>query len=133
MIPTINKSARVTRKTATVTDHFFTNFLIDTVFKTEILKTDISDHFPIWYLSQYSLPQENKDKNTFIYKRTYNSECINSFKQKLYEIECNEIEALQNPKEVYKTFLKIFSLYLITIFQKKRKKNENIKIYRAFG
>ena len=60
MIPTINKPARVTGKTATVIDHFSTNFFIDTVFKTAILKTDISDHFqngnfnlPEWYDTNY--------------------------------------------------------------------------------
>ena len=121
MIPTVNKPTWVTRKTATGTDHFFTNFVVDTVFKTAILKTDISDHFPIWYLSQYSLPQENKDKNTFIHKRTYDTECIESFQQKLYEIEWNKIETLQNPNESYKPFYKKFSHYLITIFLKKIK------------
>ena len=104
MIPTINKPTRVTTKTATAIDHILTNFFIDTVFKTAILKTDISDHFPICNLSQDSLPQTNKGKNAFIYKVTYNPECIES-KQKLYEIKWNEIE-IQNPNEAYKTFFR---------------------------
>ena len=54
MIPTINKPTRVTRKTATAIDHILTNSFIDTVFKTAILETDISRHFPICYLSQDS-------------------------------------------------------------------------------
>ena len=133
MIPTINKAARVTRKTATVIDHFFTGFFTDTVFKTAILKTDISDHFPIWYLSQYSLPQENTDKNAFICKITCNSECIKSFKQKLYEIGWNEIETLQNPNEAYKIFLQTFFTLSENYFSDKNKKNENIKIFRGLG
>ena len=62
MIPTINKPNCVTRKTATATDHILRNSFIDTVFKTAILKTDISDQIPICYLSQNSLPQENEEK-----------------------------------------------------------------------
>ena len=45
MIPTINKPTTVTRKAITTTDHILTNSFTDTVFKTKILKTVISDHF----------------------------------------------------------------------------------------
>ena len=47
MIPLINKPTRVTRKTGTATDHILTNSFNDTVFKTVIFKSDISDHFQI--------------------------------------------------------------------------------------
>ena len=76
MIPAINKPTRVTRKTATAIDHILTNSLFDTFFKTVIFKSDISDHFPIWFLSQNSLPKQNNKENMFIYKRTYNTKSI---------------------------------------------------------
>ena len=47
MIPTINKSTRVTANTATAIDHIITNVIIDADFKTGILKNCISDHFAI--------------------------------------------------------------------------------------
>ena len=47
MILTINKPTRVTRKTTAVIDHILTNSFTDTVFKTAIFKSGISDHFPI--------------------------------------------------------------------------------------
>ena len=50
MIPTINKPTRVTRKTTTAIDHILTNSFTDTVFKTAIFKSDISDHFPICFI-----------------------------------------------------------------------------------
>ena len=59
----------VSRKTATSIDHILTNCFNDSVFKKAILKTDISDHFPICLLSQDFLPRENKAKNTLIYKK----------------------------------------------------------------
>ena len=68
--------------------------LTRSLFKTVILKTDISDSLPFFYISQDSLPQGNEDRNTFIYKSTYNTECMEHFKQKLYEIEWNEHETL---------------------------------------
>ena len=43
MIPTINKPTRVTKKTATAIDHI----IVENTFKTAIIKTDVSNHFPI--------------------------------------------------------------------------------------
>ena len=50
MIPTTNKSARVTRNTATAIDHIIRNSVINAEFKTGIMKTDISDNFPIFFI-----------------------------------------------------------------------------------
>ena len=61
----LSELSSVSRKTATSIDHILTNSFIDSVFKKAILKTDISDHFPICL----SLPRENKAKNTLIYKK----------------------------------------------------------------
>ena len=47
MISTINKTTTVTRKTTPAIDHILTNSFTDTVFKTAIFKSNISDHFPI--------------------------------------------------------------------------------------
>ena len=82
MIPTINKPTRVTRKTATVIDNILTRSFVVTVFKTE---SDLSDHFPICFLSQNPLPKQNNKENMFIYKITYNTESIELLKQELHE------------------------------------------------
>ena len=50
LIPTVNKPARVRRNTATVIDRIITNLVINAEFKTGIIKTDISDHFPIFLI-----------------------------------------------------------------------------------
>ena len=48
MIPTINEPTRVTKNTAsTVIDHFITNTVIDTEFKSGIIQRDLSNHFAI--------------------------------------------------------------------------------------
>ena len=50
LIPTINKSTRVTRNTATAIDHIIPNSVINAEFKTRFIKTDTSDHFPIFFI-----------------------------------------------------------------------------------
>ena len=48
MIPTINRPTRVTRNTATAIDHIITNTVISGIqHRSDIIKTDISNHFPI--------------------------------------------------------------------------------------
>ena len=47
MITTINKPTRVTKKTATEIDHILTNSFVENTFKTAIIKSAVSDHFPI--------------------------------------------------------------------------------------
>ena len=50
LIPTITKPTRVTTNTATAIDHIITNSVINAEFKTGIIKTDISDHFAIFFI-----------------------------------------------------------------------------------
>ena len=47
MIPTINKPPRVTKHTAAAIDNIITNCIINT-----IVKTDLSDHFPIIFINE---------------------------------------------------------------------------------
>ena len=47
MITTINKPTRVGKNSATAIDHIIANCIVDCQFKTVILKTDVTDDFPI--------------------------------------------------------------------------------------
>ena len=65
MIPTINKPTRVTIKTATTIDHIVTNSFVENTFKTAIIKSHVSDHFPICVF----IPSTNLfTKNDVIYQ-----------------------------------------------------------------
>ena len=55
MMPIINKPARVTKNTATTINHIFINSITTTIFKTGIIKSDISDHFPIFFVADYNI------------------------------------------------------------------------------
>ena len=48
MIPIINKPTRVTKTLATAIDNIFINSFFNDSIETGIVKTDISDHFPIF-------------------------------------------------------------------------------------
>ena len=51
-IPTINKPTRVTCNSLTIIDHIFINNFIDHEINPGIIKTDISDHFPIFIINK---------------------------------------------------------------------------------
>ena len=58
MIPTVNKPTRVTKQTASKVNHIITSSIIHTGFKSGIVKADIFDHFPFYFLfCKYILPK----------------------------------------------------------------------------
>ena len=120
MVATINKPTRATRKATSAIDHILTNSFTDTSFKTSIFKSDIYDHFPICFIIPSLMKQTNNTKNTFIFKRVFNTESIELFKHKLYETNLDDIEVSENPDEVYKSFLNKFSNLCDTYFSKKQ-------------
>ena len=54
-MPVINKQTRVIKNTATAIDHIFLNSVTTTKFKTGIIKSDISDHFSIFFVADYNI------------------------------------------------------------------------------
>ena len=49
MIRTINKPTRVISYTATAIDNIITSSIFNNDFESAIIKTDVSDHFPITF------------------------------------------------------------------------------------
>ena len=47
----LNKLTRITKNTATAIDHIFINSVTTTKFETGIITSDISDHFPIFFVA----------------------------------------------------------------------------------
>ena len=69
-IPTVNKPTRITRNTATAIDHIITNLVINAEFKIGFTKTDISNHFPIFFIFKCVL-DITETMEGFTYKRNY--------------------------------------------------------------
>ena len=77
MIPTINKPTRVARQTATVIDHVFTDTIMDnTEIKIAIVKTDISDYFPIIFATKTKIDANISEQ--YIFKRNISTNSIDS-------------------------------------------------------
>ena len=87
LIPTINKPTRVGKNSATAIDHIITDCVLTCDFKTAILKTDLTDHFPIVIALKNDGPSHQHSKTTkHKYKRSYNEENIKAFNHRLLSI-----------------------------------------------
>ena len=73
--PAINKPTRVINRTIYAIDHIITNSIYNNDFKTAIIRTDISDQFPITqaFKLRSSMSSENHQKNRYLYKRIINN------------------------------------------------------------
>ena len=67
MMSTINKLTRVTSDIATAIYNIFINSVTTIKFQTGIIKSDISDHFPIFFLADYNIYiKETKERYIFM-------------------------------------------------------------------
>ena len=83
-IPLINKPTRIFKNNATVIDHILTNTFINENYLTGIVKTDISDHFPVFLLTETIL---NKTKQTnFVFKRKITDANLKNFDEALINV-----------------------------------------------
>ena len=113
LIPTINKPTRVTRNTATAIDHIIINSVINAEFKTGM--TDISDHFCIFFIFK-CVVDSTEAREEFIYKRNYSSNSIETFKQKLREVNWNEVKQSNNANESTLNFPRYALLCMKSVF-----------------
>ena len=118
MIPTINKPTRVGKNSATAIDHIIANCILDCQFKTAILKRDVTDHFPIAMALKADEPFHQSQKVQNVHKRNYDEKAIESFKQRLWEIDWAELKKCEDSNEAYKHFSEIFILVYDNFFSK---------------
>ena len=81
-IPLITKPTRVTSETVSLIGDIFPNFIFDTSLKLkkEIIKSDVSDHFPV-LVSLYSSSKIHKEfQNITIQKRVMHDTNLMAFK-----------------------------------------------------
>ena len=77
LVPTINKQTRAGKNSATAIDHIITDYVLTCDFKTAILKTDLTDHFPIVIALKNDGPSHQHSK----IKHKYKEENIKAFNQ----------------------------------------------------
>ena len=91
MIPLTNKLTWVTRQSANAIDHIITNSVTGhNEFKSSIIKTDLSNHFPIVFaIKTNETTQRPVVKST--YKRSYCEKNIDKFKNILHNRNWDDI------------------------------------------
>ena len=106
-LPLIQRATRVTKTTATAIDHIITDAIFKNKMTSGIIKTDITDHFPIFtILEKY---HKNPLEKTKIMKRDFTEENIHTFEFLLKNINWNRFLPLDSPNLAYDNFLKTFS------------------------
>ena len=108
LVPIVNKPTRVTKNNATLIDYIITNSFTDQENLTGILKTDVSEHFPIFTISMKHGFDSN-DKKVATKKRIINADSIQEFKDILSEVDWGNLYSIFNPSDAYEYFLKVFS------------------------
>ena len=94
-----------------------------------ILKTDFSDHFPIFTISvKHRLDSSNK--KVTIRKRIIKADSIQEFGDILSEVDWENLYSISNPNDAYEYFLKVFSgicdlAFPLKTFSVKRKTLQN--------
>ena len=101
----INKPTRATRTNATAIDHIVTNAFLNKQIKTGIIKTEISDHFPIFLITDPITSNEIENKRTLLYKRAINTATKENFRNILARKTLDYINEIDNPNETYSKFL----------------------------
>ncbi|XP_065685038.1 uncharacterized protein LOC136097048 [Hydra vulgaris] len=81
-VPLINRPTRITKTSTTLIDNIFTTDIYNRKLKKGIIKTDISDHFPI-FLTIHTVSSNNPERQNIIKKRVFNESNIKSFQYQL--------------------------------------------------
>ena len=109
MISLTNKPTRVTRHSGNAIDHIITNSVtVHNDFKSAIIKTDLSDYFPIVFVIKI-----NETTQRPVVKSTYKRSCceknIDKFKNTLRNRNWDDVKKLEDSNKAYKYFLDIRS------------------------
>ena len=110
---------RVNNNTATAIDHFFINSVTTTKFKTGIIKSDISDHFPIFFVADYNI-HIKETKERFIFRRDLSDNSVEKFKYELHTVSWHSIKNSSDTNKAYDNFIEIFSSVCDECFPKKK-------------
>ena len=113
-LPLIRKPTRITRTSATAIDHILTY----KVLSYGIIKTGISDHFPVF--TGFKTNETCSLEKTKSVKRGISSENIDTFKFLLENIKWDNILPAKSPDKAYETFYFIFSDFYGTAFPKRK-------------
>ena len=132
-IPTINKPTRVKKESATLIDNIFCNYLSNNTHFSGILYTDVSDHFPVFYISKNT--KQDVTIPQYICRRQYSEINKTKFSNKLQELNWNEILSQDQCQDAYSLFHNVFTKLYYDCFpmQKIKLNYRNRKLWLTHG
>ena len=123
--PLITKPTRITKSTATLIDNIFTNNLNRTEHLNGILFNDISDHLPIFSITEHDLQNHGTMPESNEHSLTHKS--LESFSSKLQSCNWQSVLSKNDPAESYTAFYKEFFQLYNKSFPIKNCKSKNSK------
>ena len=109
IIPSVTKPTRITETSATIIDNILTNSN-DELIRTNILVTDITDHFPtVLYQNLNSLKQRTNQEKKYTFKRNHTEANIARFKKSLSSVNWKDVLGRENVEVDYGNFIKKFN------------------------
>ncbi|XP_065658222.1 uncharacterized protein LOC136082726 [Hydra vulgaris] len=105
--PLIDRPTRITEKTASIIDNIVTNDVFNESLKKGIIKSDISDHFPIFFSINIKPKVLPNERTTFL-KRFYNEANLLSFYEQLSLLHWKDINTSSDVNFAYNQFFKSF-------------------------
>ncbi|XP_065672231.1 putative histone-lysine N-methyltransferase 1 [Hydra vulgaris] len=120
LIPTINKPTRVTNNSSTLLDNIITNNFHNNRLNTGIIKTDFSDHFPTFLVTN-NIINNNIPSKTTIFRRQINENSVKQFQNLLRNnVDWNLILQSNDANNSYDLFLNQFCKQYETAFPEKQ-------------
>ena len=107
-LPLIRRATRVTRTTVTAIDHIITDAILESTIQSAIIKSNISDHFPILIILENSFSKYKIDEKTKITKQDLNNENIQNFQFLLEHIKWDQFLLSNAPNEACNIFQRYF-------------------------
>ena len=101
LLPIITLPTRLGNRSATILDHISTNFTDDN-FDTGIITSDISDHFPVFYVRHFRIA--SKKQATSIRIRKIDEFSKQNFKSLLLSKDWSDILNDYNPESAFENF-----------------------------
>ena len=106
LLPTINRPTRISERTVTLIDNIYTNSKLSDNYKSGIILSDLSDHYPIFLLH---LTETNIHQDNYITYRTNTIDNKTTFESKLDNIDWNPILSNKNTQSSYDSFHEIMT------------------------
>ena len=118
-IPLINKPTRISKHNTTIIDHILTNTFINENYSSGVIKTDISDHFPVFFAIENDDVLRTK-KSVFVFKRDINELRLREFNESLLRVKWTNVLENTDANAAYNQFLETFLSHYNTFFPKKK-------------